>query len=90
MTPEKKIVSLETYALAVENSPLAFQLFELMDENDLGSFTFRVANESCERQTGVNMKPYIGMSLNESFPDLVNTAVPTLYFQALKSNDEKQ
>lgn len=69
----------------MENAPVGFQMFELVDKNDLGSFTFRATNIECGRQTGMDMKQFIGQSIREAMPDVLNMNVLHLYEEALIS-----
>ncbi len=84
----KNPLSADVHALMMESAPVGFQMLELMDSDDLGTFTFRATNKACELQTGVDMKQFVDTSLWESMPDVVTKNMPSLllYKRAL---DEK-
>ncbi len=89
MNSNKNNISAEIYALAMENAPVAFQLFELVDENDLGSFTYRAVNIASEIETGANVKSFIGKTLREAAPEFLKTGYQHIYKQALDEQETK-
>jgi PAS domain S-box-containing protein len=63
----------------VESSPLGVHMYELKED---GSLIFIGANPAADRILGVDHRQFIGKTIEEAFPPLVNTEVPAAYRRA--------
>jgi len=74
---EKSIVeSEEKFRNIVNASPMGIHTYELLPD---GRLVFRGANSSADRILGVDNSQFIGMTIEEAFPPLVETEVPGRY-----------
>ncbi len=69
----------ETFRSIVESSPMGIHLYELQDE---GRLVFVGANPAADKLLGVDNAQFIGKTIEEAFPPLVETEVPDRYRRA--------
>jgi PAS domain S-box-containing protein len=66
----------ESFRSIVESSPYAIYMYKLTEKDQLILIS---SNPSSEKITGVSYKELIGKTIEEAFPNLVNTEVPSMY-----------
>ena len=66
----------EQFRSTVENSPLGMHIYEL-DEN--GNLIFSGANSAADKLLKIDNQQFIGKTVEEAFPSLVDTEVPKRY-----------
>ena len=71
----------ETFRNIVLASPMGMHLDQLQDHDQL---VFTGANPAADRMLGVDNSKFIGMTLEEAFPPLVDTEIPTRYRRAAR------
>ena len=77
---EEKLRKSETrFRTTVESSPMGMHFYELKDD---GRLIFSDANPAADRLLGVDNSIFIGKTIEEAFPPLINTEVPDRYRQA--------
>ncbi len=79
-TVERKTTE-EAYRNIVESSPMGMHFYELRDNDRL---VFIGANPAADRLLGVDNQAYIGKTIEEAFPPLLQTEVPEMYRQAAR------
>ncbi len=60
----------------IKNSPLGVHTYELRENNKL---VFTGYNQAAEDILGVDMRPFVGLPIEEAFPLLVETEIPAAY-----------
>jgi PAS domain S-box-containing protein len=70
------------YKKMVENSPLGMHFYELNNDGDL---IFIAANKASDTILNTDSSRFIGKTIQEAFPPLVNTEVPQRYADAAKN-----
>ena len=76
-----KIDSEGKYNRIIESSPLGIHMYCLESDNKL---IFRGANPAADKILGVENKQFIGKTIEEAFPPLVDSEIPHKYRQAAK------
>lgn len=71
-----------------ECMPIGLLILKLEDENDLGSFRYIYKNEAAIKAFGVDRRD-IGKTIAEFYPEFLDTEIPALYLEALRSNEVK-
>ncbi|HPG38122.1 MAG TPA: PAS domain S-box protein [bacterium] len=66
----------------IESTPLGMHIYELKDD---GRLLFTGANPAADRILGVDHNIFIGKTIEEAFPPLTETEVPTRYKEAAQS-----
>jgi PAS domain S-box-containing protein len=81
---EEKLLEIEgRYRNIVENSPYGMHIYELQADDKL---LFIGANPAADKILGFEHKSKIGLTIEEAFPSLVETEVPSKYKKVIKSN----
>jgi PAS domain S-box-containing protein len=73
---EALIESESKFRSIVDSSPMGMHMYQLEDDNRL---VFTGANPAANLMLGVNCDQFIGMTIEEAFPPLVDTDVPPAY-----------
>ena len=68
-----------------EKLPIALTVLRLEDKTDIGSLRLLFTNVAAERVSGGPMKDYVGTTLAESFPHVLETEVADAYRAALET-----
>jgi two-component system, cell cycle sensor histidine kinase and response regulator CckA len=71
----------------IESSPLGMHLYELLPDDRL---IFRGANPAANRMVGVDCAQFVGMTIEEAFPPLVETPIPAMYRRAARTGEPWQ
>ena len=71
----------EKFRSIVESSPTAMYLYQLGDD---GRLYLTDANQAADHELGINHARLIGKPLEQAFPGLVETGVPTMYVAVAK------
>jgi PAS domain S-box-containing protein len=66
----------------IQSSPLGMHIYKLDEENNL---IFEGANEAANKILGIDNSQFIGKKIEEAFPGLRNTEVPTRYIEVAKN-----
>lgn len=69
----------ETFRNIVQASPMGIHLYQLQDGNQL---VFVGTNHAADKLLGVDNSQFIGMTLEEAFPPLRHTEIPSRYRKA--------
>ena len=72
-------ISQARFRSIVESSPMGMHLYELMSD---GRLVFSGANRAADRILRVDNTQFIGKTIEEAFPGLVNTEIPSRYRDA--------
>jgi PAS domain S-box-containing protein len=75
-TEEELRVSQASFANVVSSSPMGIHMYELAPD---GRLIFTGANPAADRILGVDNSRYVGLTIEEAFPPLVQTEVPSAY-----------
>ncbi len=73
------------YKSVIEHSPLGTLLYTLDDEDNL---IFAGSNKSAEIILGVDLKSYVGKTIEQAFPALADTEIPSEYRKVAKTGKE--
>ncbi|MFA4956528.1 MAG: ATP-binding protein [Candidatus Methanoperedens sp.] len=68
----------------IDNAPFGAHIYELYPDDRL---IFTGANRSADRILGVDHKKFINKTIEEAFPQLVKTEIPTAYRHVAKSGE---
>ena len=71
----------------IESSPMGIHMYQL---NPDGQLIFTGANPAADRILGINNEQFVGKTIEEAFPPLVNTEVPERYRKACESGESWQ
>jgi len=71
--------SLNRYTDLINNAPYGAHMYELQDSNRL---VFMGANPAADKILGINHNQFIGMTIEEAFPPLIDTEIPEKYRRA--------
>ena len=71
----------EKFRSIVESSPTAMYLYQLGDD---GRLYLTDANQAADKELGISHADLIGKPLEQAFPGLVETGVPTMYVSVAK------
>lgn len=85
-TEERKAENLlreseERFRSIIESSPIGKYIYQLQEEDQL---IFMGANPSADRIIGIDHHPLKGKTIQEAFPNLVQTGVPEVYTRIAK------
>ena len=85
---EKALVAIEDcFRHTVESSPIGKQLYQL---NENGELILLKANTSADKILGLDHSYFVGKTIQEAFPNLVETDVPELYRRVAKGELDTQ
>ncbi|MFC1898117.1 transporter substrate-binding domain-containing protein [Candidatus Cloacimonadota bacterium] len=76
-----------TFRSIVESSPLGIHIYHLEDDDRL---IFEGANPAADKLIGVDHSQYIGKTIEEAFPALVDTEIPEKYRIAARTGESWQ
>lgn len=75
------------YKDLIENLPIGIIIYHLEDLNDLTSFRLIGANDAASQATGIDITPFVGKTLYESFPSVYDTGLPEVYAEVIKTGE---
>jgi PAS domain S-box-containing protein len=87
MAEEMLKASEETFRNIVQASPMGIHLYRLEDDDRL---VFVGANPAADRLLGVDNRQFIGKTVEEAFPPLINTEIPSRYRRAAREGEHWQ
>jgi PAS domain S-box-containing protein len=75
-TEEALINSEEKFRSIVEASPMGMHMYQL---DPKGRLVFIGANSAADAMTGVDNQKLVGLTIEQAFPDLIETEIPDIY-----------
>ena len=81
----EQVQVLETYRRVVESLPVGLTICKQEDPDDLGSIRFLAANPAAGEASGVPVEAFVGKTIRESFPGLLETDIPRIYAKAIRT-----
>ena len=81
---------LHLYQMAIEKMPLGLTVWDLEDLDDPGSFRLIACNPQIEKATGAPFREFIGTTVRESFPSLLETEGPRIYAEAVRTGQVRE
>jgi PAS domain S-box-containing protein len=76
ITQEELTASELRFRQIIQSSPMGMHLYHLQEDNRL---VFTAANPAADKILGVDHRQFVGKSIEEAFPGLINTEVPEKY-----------
>ncbi|MBU1567098.1 MAG: response regulator [Proteobacteria bacterium] len=77
----------ETFRNIVQASPMGIHMYQLQNDDSL---VFIGTNPAADKQLGMDNTSFIGMTLEEAFPPLVDTEIPYRYRRAARHGESWQ
>ncbi|HEY9807829.1 MAG TPA: PAS domain S-box protein [Halomicronema sp.] len=81
--------NLKIYSDLVKNVPLSLSVWQLENNNDPGSFRLKACNPAASEETNINLQNYLGTTIAESFPAILQTSLPEKYAEVLRTGITK-
>jgi signal transduction histidine kinase len=85
--PEKALALLQAF---LEKIPYDFVLWHLDDPDDVGSFRLTYTAHRVAASTGLDLSPYIGTTMNESFRGYLESEAPSLYREVIQTGISRE
>jgi PAS domain S-box-containing protein/putative nucleotidyltransferase with HDIG domain len=87
---EKLRQELQLYEMIVEKMPLALTVWKLEDLDDPGSFRLIACNAQIEKATDAPYREFVGTTVRETFPSLLETEGPHIYAEAVRTGQVQE
>ncbi len=84
---EKSKAEARLYADAVQNMRVGLYIWQLKDLNDVNSLALIATNPAASEFIGMSMKDKLGKTLLEIFPVLIETDIPQIYANVIRSGE---
>ncbi|GAB4516250.1 MAG: hypothetical protein OHK0046_21260 [Anaerolineae bacterium] len=78
---------IQVYADVVRNTPTGLYVYRLEDRSNDASLRMVTANEATRSATGIAPEAIIGKTIGEAFPGLLETPVPHMYANVIRTGE---